>query len=142
MTRSTFLKNLNVFFPYYALLAFVLGNFTNVFLRLLLSGVIDFDRNHNQLIITVQLATFLILVVIWKLYGLSPRPRKEKLKTYRNGHITVAIGNLALFCVVTALTIISISYGVIGNALFLAAPEFGLLLIAWFVGVVMIWVAT
>lgn len=107
-----------------------------------MSGVIDFDRNHNQLVITVQFITLLILVVSWKLYGLSPRPRKEKIKTHRNGHITVAIGNLALFFVVGALAIISYSYGVLGNALFLAVPVFGLLIVTWFIGVVMIWVAT
>ncbi|MCU7852847.1 MAG: hypothetical protein KZQ80_11585 [Candidatus Thiodiazotropha sp. (ex Monitilora ramsayi)] len=141
MERSALFKNLNVFFPYYALFAYALGNFTNVFLRLLLSGIIDFDRYHNQMVVGVQFAALLILLVIWKLYGLSPRPRKKSISTSRKGHFIIAIGNFALLGVVAFLAILAVGYGALGNALFLAIPVFVLSIVAWFVGVVMIWVA-
>lgn len=137
-----FLHNLNVFFPLYILLAYVLSGVLTVFLYPFLStfpvNVGAFLFRYGSLLIIA-----LVLIIIWWRVGLSPKNPRNDLR-FKKGHIVVATTSLVI------LVLALISYFLLANHIDVGPAirkfiyylkQFGpfTVLIAWLVGITMVW---
>jgi Na+/melibiose symporter-like transporter len=139
-----FLRNLNLFFPYFMLSTFFVGD--------RIKGIIFifFHKSLSSLPVTVGAFLFnytaaiiiaLALIIVWWRVGLLPRQsNQEKERRFNNGQKLIAAANFL------TLAYILFSYITLhstrGPATFLAALLLigGLIvLVSWVAGVIMIW---
>ena len=136
-----FYKNLNVFLPYYALVAYVFGSLIYVAIMFALSNVVNIDKHHLLIGALAQAVIILSLLLIWARYGLTPIPKEGRQGLSKKGYIIVAIGNFIILTVAALLMLVGMAYGTFSNSIFLAIPFIGIAVVSWLVGIVMIWMS-
>jgi hypothetical protein len=135
-----FLRNLNLFFPYFSLLSSTLGTMLTTSFYLLLIKISPHSTNPKLIPYAPHLLIALVLIIVWWRIGLSPStfiPEREQ--RFKHGHTLVAIANLLSIGTVAFTLLSAFKYGTVGNMPFLFAPLALAAFVAWIVGVIMIW---
>jgi hypothetical protein len=135
-----FLRNLNLFFPYFSLLSSLLGSLLATFVYLLAVKFFPSIANPKLIPYVPHALIFITLIMIWRVKGLSPSsivPLREK--TFKRGHVLVALANLISLGFALFSSLVAIQYGTFGNlAFYLPLISLGVL-IMWLTGLMFIW---
>lgn len=135
-----FLRNLNLFLPYFSLLSTVLGTMLSTFTYIFFIKFFPQTANPYLVPFTSYLLIVFALIVVWWRMGLSPSaiiPEREK--RFKRGHLLVAIANFISVGTTALVLLIAFKYTTFGNLPFLLIPFAFFVLVAWIVGLIMIW---
>ncbi|WP_367154924.1 hypothetical protein [Methylomonas sp. HYX-M1] len=89
---------------------------------------------------TSYLLIAIALIIVWHSIGLSPStiiPEREK--RFKQGHLLVAIANVISISTTALVLLIVFKYAAFGNLPFLLMPFALFVIVAWIVGLIMIW---
>ena len=89
---------------------------------------------------TSYLLIAIALIIVWRSVGLSPStiiPEREK--RFKQGHLLVAIANVISISTTALVLLIVLKYAAFGNLPFFLMPFALFVIVAWIVGLIMIW---
>ncbi len=138
-----FARNLNLFLPYWGLGSWVFGQLFGTVISVVLTVL---TKEHPNIRIFASVVGYtiplLLIAFAWWKFGLGPKTYKPAgERRARIGHWIVAIANV-IFLIVSALSLfLAVATLTAGNLLFFLVLASPFILIAWIVGLILIWSA-
>ncbi|OQW72732.1 MAG: hypothetical protein BVN35_13820 [Proteobacteria bacterium ST_bin11] len=135
-----FLRNLNLFLPCFSLLSTVLGTMLSGFTYIFFIKFFPQAANPYLVPLTSYLLIAIALIIVWWRIGLSPStiiPEREK--RFKKGHLLVAIANCISITTAALVLLMALKYATFGSLPFLLMPFALFVIVAWIVGLIMIW---